>query len=347
MRYFAFLLLPLALWWGFERHKTSASACAMPGQQPARLAPSATLLQSNDGGISWQDCSQHLPKGERIINAAVQDGALYLGAENAGLYHSQYPAMGPWSKDQVAPQLEETGDDRPNRQLSTVFSGPSGPYVLLLYGGIFRKTPGTEIWQPLHSAAMEREVVHSICPTEDGTLFIGAQSGIYTSTNGGGQWHRVHKGWTSDLVASKGLLLASAPQGLLRSNDGGQTWDCVLPDPQAFYQLRQLDNGHLVAIRPGGSWQAHRDGQVPLRSSTDGGQTWQPLDAASSLTGDIYDLKQAGKYLFCSHKGGISRSADGGQTWASVLDGQAGDGWYLQLVVVGETVYAVRVEMGC
>jgi hypothetical protein len=95
-----------------------------------------------------------------------------------------------------------------------------------------------------------------------------------------------------------------------------------------------------------------------LRASADGGKTWQRMDRAMGPLQcvydmderlaealDIYDIVQAGEYLFYSFNTGIFRSSDYGKSWELVFPSDGNTSF--TLAVAGKVIYAVKGFAGC
>lgn len=52
-----------------------------------------------------------------------------------------------------------------------------------------------------------------------------------------------------------------------------------------------------------------------IRTSTDGGLTWQPIDMALPPSSLISTIQQVGDDFYCGHPDGIYRSVDKGKSW--------------------------------
>lgn len=337
MRIFAFLLLCLSMSAFQGRETISPDAlqlAAAPNGQAANI-----LFESADGGQTWQDLSPGLPANLKVHCIFAQNGELFLGAENGGVYHSLRPESGFWEREELSLAF-------PSETVGSIFPGQSGPYANALEGGFFQKIAGTNLWRPMHEALQDKRV-YAVAENPDGSIVIGCDSGIYKSVDGGKTWKYIFiEGWATNLVAAGGVLLCNGAEGLLRSTDGGEHWDCVLPDKGGYYTASVIKGG-FAALRVAGPWRTAAEA-APLRTSADGGKTWQPLDDVPFPAGGIYELVQAGEYLFCSHENGISRSGDGGASWELVRPFSDPDKMTrLTLAVSGNTVYAVIVRAGC
>lgn len=132
----------------------------------------------------------------------------------------------------------------------------------------------------------------------------------------------------------------------MRSTDGGEHWDWTLTEDGLAFTMESTTVG-LIAITDGRmSWQEARTKEKAnrLRISTDQGKTWQRMELNLPNNLVIYDIQQAGKYLFCSCDNGVYRTADLGKHWDLVRE-HSGESM-IQLVVSGDVLYAVRIS-GC
>ena len=130
--------------------------------------------------------------------------------------------------------------------------------------------------------------VHAIVPAPDGDGFLlGTHDGVYTATSAGQLGTRVGRdnldamGLTavgSDLIASghPGTLtpteLGDQNLGIIRSRDGGDTWD-----PVAFTGEKDF---HALAAGPDGTLYAQAMGNNVVLASSDLGVSWTPTGGA-------------------------------------------------------------------
>ncbi len=107
------------------------------------------------------------------------------------------------------------------------------------------------------------------------------------------------------------LIVGTGERGLVRSDDGGRTWDELNADPYVF--LSWADSG-LYAVTP--------DGRVAV--STDAGETFAPR---GTLEGQPEALLATDDRVLAAVAGvGIVESTDGGETFElRVAGGQDGD----------------------
>jgi photosystem II stability/assembly factor-like uncharacterized protein len=354
MRIFAFLIGCLSLA-AFGAQKTSRvpslpDCSAQPTAQAANI-----LFQSADGGKTWQDYSRGLPEKLQINSVFAQNGEVYLGVNNGTIYHSRNPEKGIWDLEVVGGAFQSFGSTEENENMVTnIFSGRAGLYACVYKGGFFRKKAGSSTWQPMHLALGEN-IIQAVVEKPDGTIFVGCPGGIYKSEDDGKSWkHVFEEGWVNSLVAANGVLIGSGSKGLLRSTDGGEHWNCVLPDEGSVYNTSIIEGrlpvvrDRFAALRVASPRHSEMEPAQLLRTSTDGGKTWERMAEMISPMKEMNNLTQVGEYLFCSHRDGISRSSDWGETWELVRPAIDPDElWRFKLAGSGKSVFAVVVWGGC
>jgi photosystem II stability/assembly factor-like uncharacterized protein len=141
------------------------------------------------------------------------------------------------------------------------------------------------------------------------------------------------------LVESNGVLLATSQGGILRSTDDGENWDLVISEGGVGIAVERIKGG-FAAITYNTASKTRR-----VRTSYDGGKTWQPIDAGLPASLDIASIIEVGEYFFCGHPTGIFRSSDKGKTWKLLLPSI--ENKTFNLSVSGNVIYAIPREEGC
>lgn len=290
-------------------------------------APSV-VLQSTDGGQSWQDISAGLSTGLDLSAFSAADGQLYLSTV-MGVYHRSATAKeATWKRETALIQ-----------SLSKVSAHEGGAIAFSHDSRFVQQLNGTGSWTPVFKN-FKNSLVRNVYTAKDGSIFIGCDDGLYKSSDLGKSWKQVVKhGWVIEIVESDGVLLSTYQGGILRSTDGGENWDKVLSEGGVGIDVAVIDGG-FAAINYNSKSKTRR-----IRSSTDGGKTWQAIDGGLRPSLSISTIHQVGDYLYCGHPEGIYRSADGGKSWELQLPSR--DGKVFNLSVVDGVMYAVLQSGGC
>ena len=186
----------------------------------------------------------------------------------------------------------------------------------------------------------QQKGVRTVFETAGGTLFIGSNNGLFKSINSGKTWKQVHTGGlVMKLVESNGVLMATSRGGIIRSTDDGENWDYVISEGGVGIAVECI-NGGFAAITYNTESETRR-----VRTSYDGGKTWQPIDAGLPASLSIASIIQVGEYLFCGHPAGILRSSDKGKTWKLLLPSI--EDKVFNLFVSGNVIYAILRNGGC
>jgi photosystem II stability/assembly factor-like uncharacterized protein len=330
---FAFLLLLLF-----------SFACSEQNQKTEKAGTAQIVFRSTDGGESWEDISKGLPeslqKGSIRGNSFyTNDKGLFLKFAN-GLYRSTANVTAPfWTKETSADEHSSMDPGKPG---------------VIYWGANLKKTNGTSVWSPIFEN-FQRPGLRTVFETADGAIFIGTDRGFFKTANDGKTWKQVHAG---DLVGNldelNGVMLATSMRRIIRSTDKGETWAVVTGDTSMAFDVKQIKGG-FAAITA-----SSESGARSLRTSYDGGKTWQAIDATSQdkidsikrtwndrpfLKRSMTSIIQVGGTYFCTHPEGIFRSIDKGKTWKLLLP--AVKGKVFSLFVSGNVVYAIASKPGC
>jgi photosystem II stability/assembly factor-like uncharacterized protein len=197
-------------------------------------------------------------------------------------------------------RLDETSDGWTS-ELSLLESGaqclaldPSDPdtvYAGLRGGDVQKTTDGARTWR---AAGLPRSDVFSLAVSPaDGAVYAGLEpSALFRSDDGGDTWRELdallelpsrptwsfpprpwtsHVRWIAPSPHDAGLLLVGIELGgLMRSTDGGATWDDHRPGAQP--------DVHSLAWHPTARGRAYEAGGGGTAFSVDAGDTWQPAD---------------------------------------------------------------------
>ncbi len=300
-------------------------------QKPDKAVTANVIFRSADGGQTWQDISEGLPEnlpddGIARDGFLSNDTGIYLRTANE-MYYSEPNSTAPFWKKEITPD-----------NLGSIVPGKTG-MLAFNYGGQFlQKINGTGSWLPIY-ADFPGKSVRTIFETGD-VVFIGYDKGLLKSDDRGKNWKRVYDGgWVMKLAESNGVLLATSQRGIIRSIDNGENWNNVINEGGVGIAIERIKGG-FAAITYSTETDSRR-----IRTSYDGGKTWQPIDAGLPASLNIASITEVGRYLFCGHPAGIYRSSDKGKTWQLLLP--AIQDKVFNLSVAGNVLYAIPRSGGC
>lgn len=311
--------------------KFSASSHLPEGQQKPTKNKSGVanlVFRSADGGQSWQDISEGLPGDKLEGSFFVNDRGFYLRTGN-NIYHNKPNNKAPFWEKEIFPD-----------EHSNIAPGKSGIFAYNYHLGQFRqKINGSGEWSPIYENFHLKGII-DVVETVGGTVFIVCDRGrgLYRSADKGKNWKEVTRGvWK--LVESNGVLMANNVNGTIRSTDDGKTWETVISEGGVGIDIAPIDGG-FASITFNTESDTRR-----VRTSYDGGKTWQAIDADLPPSMKISSIIQVGDYFFCGHPNGIYRSGDKGKTWQLILSSIENKGFNLS--VSGNVIYAIPSAGGC
>ncbi len=290
------------------------------------------IFKSADGGETWQDISEGLPENWQG-DSFQRDGlfangsGLYLRAEN-GIYHNTPNSTGPFWEEEIFPHGQ-----------GSIAHGKTGIPAFNRNTQFLQKINGINVWSPMYSGFQVNEI-HYVFETVGGTIFIVTNHGFFKSNDKGINWKQIHTGgWVMKLAESKGVLMATGQNGILRSTDDGEHWEYVISEGGVGIAVESI-NGGFAAITYNTESETRR-----VRTSYDGGKTWEPIDAGLPASLSIASIIQVGEYFYCGHPTGIMRSSDKGKTWKLLLPSI--EDKVFNLFVSGNVIYAIPRNGGC
>jgi photosystem II stability/assembly factor-like uncharacterized protein len=256
------------------------------------------LWGSRDGGESWDA----LGSGSRsalvsnITTSIVYDPKASDTFWEVGIY-----GPGVFRTDDDGENFSPLGTIIHNDYLAVDFTDPKRQ--LLLAGGheqaqvLHRSLDGGENWEDV-GAAIPEECKWSSFPLilDANTFLLGCWNGILRSSDGGESWDILasYGGANVPLVTSSGLMFwnIDVADGLVRSSDGGETWERVVGGGV-------ISNVTPIEL-PDGSL-ATTGSNMVLRS-TDDGESWEALTPAAPFTprGVVYSREEQAFFVWQS-----------------------------------------------
>ena len=279
------------------------------------LPTSNELLASVDDGRTWNSLGAR-PEG-RVRALIITDTAIYLvlqtevfRSEDVG---NQWHPIGKGLRTDNLPE-----GVNPNFRIwdalavdNTLFVGTSQ--------GLFRFT---DDWKKLPIPIQHG--IFSLANTED-RLYVGTITGptsgphaaVFYSTDLGDFWtditpdtheHPVKLIAAVQVVPIEDALMLIGNSGVLRSDDGGETWMNPGGDRSAYgaFPTIALDENNL-----------YKSYHAGIRRSTDGGVTWQPF-MTGMVNSDVPSLVALENVLYALTPEETLKSADGGESWEAI-----------------------------
>ena len=271
----------------------------------SRIVLAATLengiLRSDDGGERWYSVTSGLENLETTALTWADGNNVLVGTTN-GIYHSSDSGH-TWLITQGSRGYEVGA-------LTSMSNGTA--LAALESGGLLSSLDSGITWSNLEDVPADI-AGSAFSVTEEGTLLWGTiGNGILRSTDSGRSWQQVHESTVLSFAANGNILYAGHSDGLSVSVDDGITW-ISLPHPP-IHDLRQIlvvdEQPLLIGAYAG------------LQRYYSKKQAWTPLPAPGTPLSTIEHVTK--DILVASSLEGLAHSADGGQTWQTVLKGPHG-----------------------
>lgn len=317
-----------------------------PSKRKTEPALTNILLQSKDGGRTWQDISQNLPETVQPENFFAGESHVYMRVQDVWYYSQSNLKTPVWAKMKTL-----------DLETSTLTFNRAGVIAYNYDGKIYQQTSATEAWMPVYTS-FKKKTMRSLFESSEGIVFIGSDNGLFKSVDKGKTWKQVqNEGWVMDIVELEGVLIGTGQKGIMRSTDKGETWEWVISEGGVGIAVERIQGG-FAAISYSSSTSSRR-----IRISLDHGKTWKAIDEGLRPSLSISSIKQVGYNLVCAHPDGIFLSTDMGKTWKRVQPGvhtnvsasfnfwntnpAAENNKVYKLYASGSTLYAVVRNFGC
>jgi photosystem II stability/assembly factor-like uncharacterized protein len=219
------------------------------------------VFVSLDGGANWSDVSAGLPSDYNLPLPSVErivvdpKGRVYLGT-TPRLIQDAYAGVFR-STDRGATWIA-VNSGLPRGDASSVTDlvyDPANGLCGVADGASYCSADYGDTWHLLLDASTAGATALKIAVGPSGELFVATANGLLRSRNHGQSWDRLNPGWTNAIAVSLGFADAahlfaaargSAERVLLRSLDGGDSWDSrPLPIAVTVMDLMVADDGSL------------------------------------------------------------------------------------------------------
>jgi len=252
----------------------------------------------------------------------------------------------------------ETGlDGRGARCLALDPEDPNTLYVGTSDEGIFKSENGGGTWEQISGIEHPRVTAVAVSPT-DGAVYAGTEpSALFVSRDGGASWRELEgmrnlpsaptwsfppRPWTSHVraialsyVDPNLVVVGIELGGVLRSPDGGETWQDQRPGAQA--------DCHSLFAHPEAPKLLYEAGGGGFAQSTDFGETWEGADGGMDLHyvwGLAADAEDP-SLVYTSAASGPGRAHGGGSSNATIYRRSANGRWQAVLEALAEFPYAL------
>jgi photosystem II stability/assembly factor-like uncharacterized protein len=170
-------------------------------------------------------------------------------------------------------------------------------------------------WQHVHGLGID--------PSDNNTLYIATHGDFYKSVNGSSpvkvdQQRADYMAFNAPQTEGVPLYASGHPStggnmGLVKSTDGGQTWQSVseVLDPPVDFHAMAVSRSNPNVIM------GFDSGGRGLFKTTDAGNTWQNLDYPEYITA-LAIAPDNSEVVFAGTDNGIFRSSDGGNIWTQL-----------------------------
>lgn len=229
-------------------------------------ATSVGIYRSSDGGESWSlpGTAPTVPFSSAVAASPrfAKDRTLFACSAD-GLYRST-DAGDSWHRVLVGGRMFNV----------TVAADGATVLVATEEDGVLRSEDAGSSWTGANAGLLDLTVLClALSPGFEGdhTAFAGTASGLYRTRNGGRSWRSVETGLpdpavqcvavSPEFTEDRLVLGGTEESGILRSEDGGSTWERVASGGVTSIAFR---NGHRVA--------AATDSGIAI--SSDAGKTW-------------------------------------------------------------------------
>lgn len=285
----------ISSWWGNSCNNSINELFYTSGTCWAVGGP-GTVLSYGIGDTAWQ-------KHYKTAGGSLRD-LYFLDGQNGYAVGDINTLL----KTQDGGKNWEIADDLPGDYgFRVYFTSKERGFVSIVNEGLFRTNDGGKTWKNV----LEKDgflVSILFDGTEEGWV-LHSHGEMYHTTDEGETWQLLStlplSTWWDACFTSQNTGFVSGKEGIMKSSDGGFTWQQVF-NPGIF--INDID---FIDFQTG--WAVGDEGLIC--KTTDGGDTWKIMDTLTNTS--LYDISfinhQTG-YLV-SDGYGVFRTDDGGENW--------------------------------
>lgn len=307
-----------------------------PENSNVLIAGSDKVWVTSNSASSWTQSSNVLSTGAKVSAVTVVNAsANYLGF--AGTTDGKIfkcTSLDPASGIDAWIDITPTGNNSGWVRRIVVDQGDKNK-IYATYGGY--NTSGTlasrHVWYSTNQGTSWTDIsgnlpnvpVHTLAidPSSSTTLYVGTETGVYSSTNGGGTWTSFNAGMplyvpTDELVIqneTKALFAFTHGRGVFSTSPSTSSSGWTIQSSGITTNLASVK-----AVNQSIVWAAGVGGKVLM--TTNGGNNWNSVGGGAIGTADIYaiDALDANTAFVTTSSSStfIYRTTNGGTTWTQV-----------------------------
>ncbi len=180
-------------------------------------------------------------------------------------------------------------------------------------GRVFRSVDGGATWAQFILGSNTLRAVQAL----GATVWVAGDSGkVYRSTTFGKSWETLSLASPSTRFTALQFLdnqvgfLVGSNGTILKTTDGGTTWDSKTPASPEHFNALSFRNGQVGFV-------VGKNGKV--QRTTDGGETWTAIHNRIWENKDIFSVSAKGNLVYLTGEDGLAaKSTDGGNTWTEL-----------------------------
>ena len=263
------------------------------------------VYRSTNNGNNWTEINNGLVSAAIFQMAVNDDDDLYLCTDylpGTSVYRStdngnNWVSIGPAGT--FGTSIIITGE-------GNIFLGS------ILPSGIYLSTNDGATWNTVNTGLPSFFRPHTFSLSNNGTVYLGTDRGVFSTTNEGGSWI-LAGGLDTDapgLYAKDDNLIFAGSEylGALRSDNGGGSWSLV---------NNGLINELVWALDISSSNTLYAGGKGGFYKSSNSGGTWQLSNYTFTFEVLSIDATESGS-IFIGTWNGVYRSNDNGDSWTYV-----------------------------
>jgi uncharacterized repeat protein (TIGR01451 family) len=294
------------------------------------------FFASANGGSSWTSRTGTLPP-HKVNDIAIDpsnSSVIYVATQSGGVFKTTDAGLN-WS-------ALNTGLTTARQHTFVVDPvTPTTLYVGSHSGLVAKSVDSGANWAGSSSGIDPNTRINQLAidPLNPQVIYAATRDGLYKTTNGGSSWTLVLDAGTGeggsddagifavaiDPTDSDNLYVVFGGEGVLRSRDGGSTWDSSFILSAEVFQgseVFQISDIAALAVNPAASSTVYLGALFGVYKSTDSGASFSLLlGSPRAVTTLAIDPENPDTIYAGTFASGLQKSTNGGSTWSPVNTG--------------------------